>query len=375
MRTNIILILYLMLFLRFPGTAQQRQTPITITPMIGDTLHQSDRGFYQLLPKLQGFRRAVFYLNPDSSLRVQAELDREGRTVDTVIGRYSKLSSFRNHIAAVDLLKGQAGDGHAVDKYFLKDGSVVQGRTVKLVGDTVTVATAHLGTISILKAEIARIEFVESSGNERYEPNGPVVDPNQTRTFLLPTATTLPSGGGYVADYEVALFTIAIAAGDRLMLNGGFLLWPLPLEEQVLNFGLKLKLVDYDINCFAIGAQFLTIPGRDAHTYGIGYGVFSRGDANRKFSIAAGSGFDVQTGSGASVCFAISGDSRVSESVKLLFEAYYLGSFDTIPLIVGIRFFGNHVSGDIGLLFPIGSDFLELGTPIGFPVVNFVYSF
>lgn len=378
-----VLFLSLFAFLCSSATAQKAPKPVALTPLIGDTLYQADREYYHLLSKLDGFRWAVFYLNPDSSLRVQVNLLRGTTAMDTVIEHYTHLGSIRKHIATVDMIKHVNGDDpsednrQVINKYALKDGTVIQGREIKEQNDTVFVSTTNLGVLAIPKSQI-KIPASNVEPESGFDTRFGTVDPNQTRTFLLPTATTLPSGGGYVADYELVFFNVAVGIGDRFMINGGMVLWPGLFEEEVFNFGFKLKLAEIGMNSFAVGAQWLSIPGNDGGTYGVGYGVFSRGDADRKFSIALGSAFNWSSGSTSNIYFAISGDSRISESVKLLFEAYYLGNFDDphntpfIPLIVGVRFFGNHVSGDLGLLIPLGE---SSGTSIGFPVVNIVYSF
>jgi hypothetical protein len=66
--------------------------------LIGDTLDAAERDKYQLLTNLSGFEWAVFYLNPDSSLKVEVSLLEKGVRRDTTIARYRTVRAVRNQI-------------------------------------------------------------------------------------------------------------------------------------------------------------------------------------------------------------------------------------------------------------------------------------
>lgn len=102
---------------------------------------------------------------------------------------------------------------------------------------------------------------------------------------------------------------------------------------------------------------------------GIGYGIISMGNYDGKVNLAVGDAF---SGSDGELLFGISGDVRVSGSIKLMAELWILQDASWAPLVVGVRFFGTRLSGDIGLLYPIGEN---LGSPIGIPVVSITYCF
>jgi hypothetical protein len=69
--------------------AQQLETPIEISPFIGDKLDRVERDFFNVLPALEGFEEAQFYLNPDNSLKAVIKLNKDGVLSDTVLERYS----------------------------------------------------------------------------------------------------------------------------------------------------------------------------------------------------------------------------------------------------------------------------------------------
>jgi hypothetical protein len=83
------------------AAAQERQNPVVFDSVIGDTLDTAERTQYVILPNITGFEKAVFYLNPDSSLRVRVFLLQDGVRRDTIIARYHTLAWMRNRIDAI----------------------------------------------------------------------------------------------------------------------------------------------------------------------------------------------------------------------------------------------------------------------------------
>ena len=74
-------------FLVFP----QQDEPIEISPYIGEKLDRVERDYFNLFPKIDGFQEAVFYHNPDSTLKVDIAYDNDGERRDTVLNRYRNL--------------------------------------------------------------------------------------------------------------------------------------------------------------------------------------------------------------------------------------------------------------------------------------------
>lgn len=356
--------------------AQAGEKPFPVHPAIGDTLWRADRDRFQLLPMLEGFRYATFALNPDSTLAVRVHLESQGTEKDTLIPRYRTLASFRRHIDSMQ----------PVERITMKDGSVLVGIVERRRGDSIAVRTQGMGTVRIAAPAVDRIEPYETP--DRFEfPATPapaafrdsLVDPNSTRAFIMPTAQTLPGGHGYIANYELFLLSVAIALNDYVMINGGMLLIPglFGSENQIYNFGVRVGFAPArSKTAFGIGAQFLTIP--DESPVGLAYGVVSFGDADAKLSLGAGVAFETgrrywySSPPSTSAVGAVSGESRISRSVKLLGELWIIPGAEALPVILGVRFFGGQLSGDIGLLFFLGGSTQDAP---GFPVVNLVYNF
>lgn len=73
---------------------------------------------------------------------------------------------------------------------------------------------------------------------------------------------------------------------------------------------------------------------------GIGYGIISIEDYDRKVYLAVG---DTFTGSNGEILPGISGGGRVSGSIKLMVELWILQDAAWVPLVVGARFFGTRL--------------------------------
>lgn len=79
----------------------QQETPIEISPFIGENLDRVERDYFYLFPKIEGFQEAVFFLNPDSSLKVHIQYNEEGNLRDSVLNNYKSLNRVQNHILQV----------------------------------------------------------------------------------------------------------------------------------------------------------------------------------------------------------------------------------------------------------------------------------
>jgi hypothetical protein len=102
------------------------------------------------------------------------------------------------------------------------------------------------------------------------------------------------------------------------------------------------------------------------------YGVGTYGGENE--SITVGGGFFDLVGDTppSEFTFLIGGEVRTSKSVKLITENYIVPSDNFVLASVGIRFFGERLAGDFGLLIPIQKK--NIGIPF-FPWLGFAYNF
>ncbi len=344
------------------GYGQELGEKVVISSAVGDTLKLSERNRFGLFPDISGFNWAVFFLTGDSIVNAKVDFDNpQGVSSDTVLMSYGTLRSLHSKISV--------GEGISIDsaQVELKDGTTFSGTIVGETATKIALVSSRFGQVIIPLTEvhdIARQKSTQSGGFLSL-----VKDPNQTRAFLMPTATTSPAGTGYIGDYELIFFTAAVGVTDWLMVNGGTLLLPLPVEDMIFDYGIKARLFEIP-DKFGVAAGIQMMGGRlFEDVSGIGYGIISMGNYDGKVNLAVGDAF---SGSDGELLFGISGDVRVSGSIKLMAELWILQDASWAPLVVGVRFFGTRLSGDIGLLYPIGEN---LGSPIGIPVVSITYCF
>ncbi len=342
--------------------AQGIGAPVRLNSVLGDTLTPEINARFQLLPQIAGFKWAVFFLEDDSLLNAKVEWNNDrGQSQDTVITPYGTLQSVSK--------KMETGSDVSFDsaKVELKDGTVLLGKVLGETEKEVMFQTSRFGFQKIERGQIEKIKY--QAVRRMPDSNGTVSDPNQTRAFLMPTATTLPGGTGYVGDYELLFFNAAYGVADWLMINGGTVLFPLPADEMIFDYGAKIRLLEIP-NEFALATGVQILGGgliKDAS--GMAYAVGSVGDADRKLNLAIGDAF---SGPGGAFIWGVSGDARVSSTIKIMAELWVFPHSSYTPLIVGVRFFGTKLAGDLGLLYPIG---VTLGSPIGIPVASITYVF
>ncbi len=360
--TRIAVLLFTVL-LASPAYSQGPWEKVTISSLVGDTLRPAQRERFRFFPSVNGFEWAVFFLAGDSIVNAEVGFDAvQGIKSDTLIMDCGTLRSLHARISAVDTL---SPDSAIVS---LKDGTLFSGTILGETATRIIVATDRFGLVKISRSEVERIARQNAGPSGSYISL--VKDPNGTRAFLMPTANTIPAGSGYVADYELFFFTAAFGVTDWLMVNAGTLLIPVSLADEVIDYGVKARIYEVpDRFALAGGLQMLT-PLSVGESMGIVYGVASFGNRDTKLNIAFGRAFSTLGGS--SNVVGISGDARVSSSIKLLAEFWILPDVNWSPLVIGVRFFGSHLAGDLGLLYPLG---VSWGSPIGIPVVNIVYNF
>jgi len=338
---------------------------VVLSSSIGDTILPAERDHLKLLPSFDGFKWAVFYLNQDSIINVKVELQKEnGAPSDTVLLNYSNLSAI--HAMLVDT------GSIIVDsvRIELKDGTIISGEILAETNDMIIMETAHLGMLKISKDGIKELTRRERGTEGKYF--GLAKDPNATRAFLMPTGNTLPAGKGYIGDYELFFLTGAVGVTDWLMLNASTLLLPLPIEDEIINYGFKARLYHIPEKfSVAAGLQMIT-PFNGSGSYGLWYAVMSYGNSNGIVNAAIAKTFYYSGKS--TTLLGLSGDTRTGRHTKLLAETWIMGDGSGWVLMLGIRFFGENLSGDIGMAYPMGGS-VNLQSPIGWPVANIVYSF
>jgi hypothetical protein len=256
-------------------------------------------------------------------------------------------------------------DSATVVRLRLNDGSEVLGRVLAWDTDSLTVETtlglrlrippAALRSWRVQRGRLAGGRFLES-------------DPNASRLFFAPTGRTLPAGDGYFADYYLFFPFLAVGATDWLTVAGGASIIP-GADNQLVYAAPKLGLVRGPTVNVGVGGIYATVPGEEG-SVGAVYGVATFGSEDQALTLLAGYPF-VNGERTREPGVVLGAERRVAGRAKLLIEAWRLPGVNEVPAIFGMRFFGNRVSVDFGLLYVLGAE--TEGFPF-FPWVDFVIS-
>ncbi|HSW53726.1 MAG TPA: hypothetical protein VLH59_01435 [Ignavibacteriaceae bacterium] len=98
-RTSLIILLLSAPF----SFSQESEKPFIVSPLVGDTLSLEERNYYNLLPTVNGFQFAIFYLNADSLLDVRVSYKTRNGIKDTLISKYKSLANMRIYLFKVDI--------------------------------------------------------------------------------------------------------------------------------------------------------------------------------------------------------------------------------------------------------------------------------
>jgi len=245
----------------------------------------------------------------------------------------------------------------------LRDGSRLFGRVIVIEPELIVFRTVGGVDVSVLRTDIAALRIVAGRLIKgMFVP----ADPNATRLFFGPTARSLERGQGYVAMYEFVMPFVQVGLTDRVSVGAGTPLifggggnhpfWVTP----------KVQVYDAPRTKVAVGLLHLFVAGDEQ--VGIAYGVATLGSADSAATVGAGYAYETADDAGTPVVM-VGGERRVHRRLKLVTENY-LWPGATGLLSGGVRFIGDRLSADLGLVMPLGADDL-----IAFPVVNFVWAF
>jgi hypothetical protein len=357
--------------------AENEIKPIVVSPLIGDRLDAVERETYELLPGLEGFEWATFYLNPDSSLMVKVSLLEGGIQRDTIIARYRTLRAVQSQIRQI--AEGETSEEAyyttqqdksqtaRLQKIILKDGSEMIGRVESRDSGLIRFRTLSHVSMTIPNSQVQEIEMLsgEVVGGEYRR-----TDPNQTRLLFAPNARSLEAGQGYFSAYEIFFPFVAVGVTDFVTLGGGMTLFP-GASDQLFYLAPKVRAVhlqDFDL---AGGLLYLNSTGGSSDGVGILYGVGTYGTSNAALTVGLGWGFAEGEVKDKPILL-LGGEARISNSVKLITENWIPPNSDVSLLSFGIRFFGDHLAADLGFMYPAGSDIS--GFPF-LPWLGFAYNF
>ncbi len=246
----------------------------------------------------------------------------------------------------------------------LRDGSRMYGRVEAIDGDRITFRTTAGVTVEVTAAQIASLRAVPGTVvNRAFRP----ADPNPTRLFFGPTGRSLRAGSAYLGVYSVVMPFVQVGVTDRFSIGGGTPLFFGGGSDHPFWITPKLQVVATPRVQASVGVMhFLNVD--DGH-FGVAYSAATFGSPDTALSVGAGyayertSGFTNGTGVGM-----VGFEHRISPRGKFITENYVFS--DLVCSITGVRFMGERISADLGLVVPVGTDHTFV-----FPMVNFVWQF
>lgn len=251
----------------------------------------------------------------------------------------------------------------------LTDGSELTGRVVARDDTSLTVLT--IAGLRVNTPRRAIVGWRRERGrvvDGRLRQN----DPNTSRLFFAPTGRTLARGSGYFADYYLFFPFVAGGLTDYVTLAAGISILPgISFSDQLLYFAPKIGVYQSDNAAVSVGALYITVPGESGDYVGAGYAVATFGNEDQAITILGG--YPVANGeSTREPGFMFGAEQRLSNRAKLLMEVWKMPEVEeVVPAIFGIRFFGNRLSVDFGLIYFFGTEGATEGFPF-FPWVDFV---
>jgi hypothetical protein len=261
----------------------------------------------------------------------------------------------------------QDSSSQSLYKIALTDGSELRGTIKSENSNEITFKTISGLCTNIPKRQIRSIEKLAGEvifGRIRH------TDPNRTRLFFAPTARSLQAGQGYFADYEIFFPMLAVGIADVLTLAGGMSLIP-GAEQQALYFAPKVTPLHSDMFNLASGVLYVHIPDNESFNFGAAYGVATFESENAALTCGLGWGFAGDEFANEPIIL-LGGEFRASNSIKFISENWIPPNSDIVLFSFGVRFFGEQLAADLGLLTPLGVE--TEGFPF-MPWIGFVYNF
>ena len=251
----------------------------------------------------------------------------------------------------------------ALQELLLIDGTRAIGRVEEVDEDAFTFRTTAGVLMRVERSQMrALAPAIGRVVNGDYWPP----DSNPTRLFFAPTGRSLKRGEAYLGVYEVLLpfvqygvtDTISIGAGTPLVFGGGEVPFWITPKVQVL----KRRSTEASLGVL----HFFNV---DDVNLGIAYGVVTQGNSDSAFTLGGGYAYAWDEGDdGGGPVLMVGGEHRLSRRLKLVTENYAFAGGGLVS--GGLRFLGERLSVDLGLVSPLGEEDF-----VAFPVVNFVWKF
>ena len=266
----------------------------------------------------------------------------------------------KGNVTSASIVPTPSGEIYEI---LLTDGTRAFGRVERVDAQLVTFRTTSGATLEVARGGVLAVRPVQGQIKDgEFWP----ADPNQTRLFFAPTGRALKRGEGYFGVYEILLPFVQVGITDRISVGAGTPLifgagsahpfWVTP-KVQVLT----ARKVDASVGVM----HFLNV---GEGSVGIGYAVATFGSTDSAFTGGVGYAYERGEVDGGSTVAMIGGEHRVKRGAKLITENY-IWSGGGLSMF-GVRWLGERLSADLGLLVPLGEE-----STFAFPMVNFVWKF
>ena len=245
----------------------------------------------------------------------------------------------------------------------LRDGSRLYGTIEREEADDIVFRTQAGAIVTARRSDIDSMKKVTGSlANGELEPP----DPNTTRLFFAPTGRSLPRGQTYLGVYEFLMPFVQVGVTDRFSIGGGTpLVFGFDEGERPFWVTPKVQILATSSTDVAVGVLHVFNAGGDGG--GVAYAVGTSGSA--RGSVTIGGGLAYGNDGGRAGVVMVGGERQVRRNLKVMTENYVWKGGDGV-LSAGVRFFGERLSADLAVGFPVGANEF-----FAFPIVNFVYQF
>jgi hypothetical protein len=258
----------------------------------------------------------------------------------------------------------------------LKDGKTFVGT---ITGED----ESHITLRSELGIEVRIPRSAVASIREALNPTDrfPRRDPNDSRLMFAPTGRPLRKGDGYFSDHYVVFPGVTYGITNHVSVAGGVSMVPaVGLSDQVFFASARLAHQPSDRLALATGALYAAGAGEAAAMV---FGVGTVGRPEHSLSVGLGFGGTRQEGDYPDYrrrfrwrdapILMVGGNLQLSNSVTLVSENWLLLGRDfelsRQPFGLALRFFGERISADVGVVF-VG-EILKEGLPIPWLSVSY----
>jgi hypothetical protein len=258
---------------------------------------------------------------------------------------------------------GPAAQQVTLYEVVLRDGSRLYGTIEREEADDIVFRTQAGAIVTARRSDIDSMKKVTGSlANGEFRPP----DPNTTRLFFAPTGRSLPRGQAYLGVYEFLMPFVQVGVTDRFSIGGGTpLVFGFDEGERPFWVTPKVQILATSSTDVAVGVLHVFNAGGDGG--GVAYAVGTSGSA--RGSVTIGGGLAYGNDGGRAGVVMVGGERQVRRNLKVMTENYIWKGGNGL-VSAGVRFFGERLSADLAVGFPLGADEF-----FAFPIVNFVYQF